>query len=1137
MKSLMKNLFAVVVLCCLGSMTVNAQDRFDSEVYVSPDDLLLPGYAQKISGTDFTYGTAIPGMNETMIVRATDGNWSMEWQTASVPETVDQEYVSFIWGADIDARNDDIPMELMINDSERISFELTLQKEWTVKNGSSISLSFKESITDPNGDYFGFMNLRMPTNQLQKGKPLTLKVTGGDAGSNGWYMTVKKELRETLEVSSNPALLTLDGKNVQPLAVSLIRFGEPGQLLFELGNEMKHEFEAEFGLNQFVIYHPEVEEETTKSAELDTGLNFLSVDAVIKPVRKWKLHLVQNTHTDIGYTRPQTEIMSDLIRHLDLALDYMDATDHLPDDSKFRWTAENTWAVDQFLQNRPDSQVERLRKRVEEGRLELTGMYLNFDELPDEQVLARSLEPIERIQSKGFDITTAMQNDVNGIGWAFNDTFNSLGVKYLNMGTHGHKALIAFDHPTPFWWESPSGNRMLAFRAEHYHFGNFQFHISRQNFEYFEKKLLEYLNNLGEKGYPYDVMMVQHSGYQTDNSPPSTLPAEMIRKWNEKYEWPKLRFSIARDFFEEVEEKHGDELPVYRAAWPDWWVDGFGSGAREMATTRQAQLDIIAGQGLLGMARMMGHKVENHTKEQIDLTNEALLFYGEHTFGSHASVRDPHGKETLEMRRMKESFAYEALRRSKLVQEDAFGLIQSHVPNLEQTSLLVVNPYPGERSEIVQLFIDHETVPDGSSISLVDTYGNRFPAQKVRTIHGGTYWAFRPENIPSLGYRQYILAENEESAISMSVRLSGNVYENEWYRLEVDPDKGTISSLRDKDLDLELVDEESDWGMGQFIYEELGNRVELDQYYLESYERSALNNVQYLGIDQGPIWDTIRFSGNTKAAIGENGFEFEIRMHHHEKKIELVYLIEKKAVTEPEGIYIAMPFKLSEGKIFHDVPGGMIESGVEQIPGSSNDWNMVQNLVSIENEKTRILVGTHEAPLMQLGGINTGRFESGAKPESTHIYGWPMNNYWVTNFNADQEGGFEWRYSISSGRLDQKANPEVRAFENRLPILARVIPASKSAGNETQPVERSLLSEFPENVLPVVIRPGEKQHSILMHLRETAGKSTSFHPFPGNKSRNLYETDVNGKVLNENAASTIQLQPYEVKFYRVSLQE
>ena len=209
-----------------------------------------------------------------------------------------------------------------------------------------------------------------------------------------------------------------------------------------------------------------------------------SIKATTIPNRNWRVNFVQHTHTDIGYTRPQSDILAEHLRFIDYALDYCDQTDHLPDAAKFRWTCEVTMPVEKYLRSRPQKQIDRLKQRVKEGRIELAAMYLNFDEMPDEQTYAASLRPFEMFQKHGLQAKVAMQNDVNGIGWCFNDFYHTLGVKYLNMGTHGHRALIPFDKPTAFWWESPSGKRMLAYRAEHYMHGNF-FGIHGDDFENF----------------------------------------------------------------------------------------------------------------------------------------------------------------------------------------------------------------------------------------------------------------------------------------------------------------------------------------------------------------------------------------------------------------------------------------------------------------------------------------------------------------------------------------------------------------------------------------------------------------------------------------------------------------------------
>ncbi len=170
------------------------------------------------------------------------------------------------------------------------------------------------------------------------------------------------------------------------------------------------------------------------------------------------------------------------------------------------------------------------------------------------------------------------------------------------MGTHGHRALICFDKPTMFWWESPSGNRILTFRAEHYMTGNTVFEIQTGDIDKFKNNFLSYLKTLESLNYQYDEIAIQHSGYLTDNSPPSTLASDLIVKWNELFEWPKISTSTAESFFRNMERDHGNEFPVIRGAWPDWWTDGFGSAARETAATRKAAVSLIANMGALSMA-------------------------------------------------------------------------------------------------------------------------------------------------------------------------------------------------------------------------------------------------------------------------------------------------------------------------------------------------------------------------------------------------------------------------------------------------------------------------------------------------------------------------------------------------------
>ena len=161
--------------------------------------------------------------------------------------------------------------------------------------------------------------------------------------------------------------------------------------------------------------------------------------------------------------------------------------------------------------------------------------------------------------------------------------------------------------------------------------------------------------------------------------------------------------------------------------------------------------------------------------------------------------------------------------------------------------------------------------------------------------------------------------------------------------------------------------------------------------HLTQYSRQPLDSVWLSEIVEGSIWHTIRFKGITETAYEANdAYSFELRVFNKAKRIDFAFALRKKPILEPESFYIAFPFELEGGKIHAEVAGGVMEAGVDQIPGSANDWNTIQNFVKVTSEDEQLVLVSHEAPIMQFGNINTGRFEYGAVPDHNHIYSWPM---------------------------------------------------------------------------------------------------------------------------------------------------
>lgn len=931
-----------------------------------------------------------------------------------------------------------------------------------------------------------------------------------------------------------PAVYKSSSGPVRRVAVTVGYDGQVTEAELALGRLVQH-VRLEKGENHFVFDIPDAGVDRTLPLSLRTGQVSLASDEIKVPVaRHWQMNLVQHTHTDIGYTRSQMEILAEHLRYIDYALDYCDATDHYPDDERFRWTCEVSWPVKEYLKNRPASQVERLKRRVKEGRIELGAMYLNFDELPDEQTLAASLAPLKLFREEGLRTDLAMQDDVNGIAWCFSEYFADAGVKYLNMGTHGHRALICFDKPTVFWWESPSGKKILAYRAEHYHQGNYWGVHNPDDFTKFEQCVWDYLGQLEAKGYPYDICAIQHSGYLTDNAPPSTRSCEMVKRWNEKYEWPKLRSAVATDFIKTVERDYAGQIPVIRGAWPDWWTDGFASGAREAAVSRTTHSHAITGQGGLALAKLAGAELPHGVMGKVSGMNEALLFYDEHTFGYCESVRDPYGRETWEQRSLKQSYAWEAYRHAGLLGEAVMGLLQSFIPKTDEPSVLVFNTLNWSYSGIAKVYVDHQLLPRDKAFEITDASGRSVPAQAGESRSDGTYWYIYVRDVPALGFIRCRIDVKDEPLPSEASAgsLSGTHVENEWYGLDFNLQRGTISRLYDKDLQRQLLTEDAEWELGEFIYETIDDRGALERYTYPRFTRRHPEKMRFEAYEEGAIWDTYRFKGETAAGIGHDNLTVEYHIYKVEKKIEVVYSLRKKAEAEPEAVYVSFPYQIEGGRIFLDVPGGNIEAGIDQIPSSSNDWYTVQNFAAARSPGVQVVMGSPEIPLMQFGAINTGRYQSGAVPQTTNMYSWPMNNYWTTNFNADQTGGLQWSYFITSS-ADTTAGFATRfAWENRIPFLTRVLQAGGREG-KAAPSCGTFLTLRPDNLLLVNMSPVEGEHAVMLHLRETDGRSAVFAVTSDCvKIRKATVCDVTGKPIDEKGKA--EFRPWESKFIKLS---
>jgi hypothetical protein len=707
----------------------------------------------------------------------------------------------------------------------------------------------------------------------------------------------------------------------------------------------------------------------------------------------------------------------------------------------------------------------------------------------DESALAAQTKTLRMLKNSGIDVTTAMQNDVNGIAWCMVDYYHHTDVKYLTMGIHAHRARKPFNKPTTFWWQSPAGNRLLAYRSEHYMHGNALALTTGQQ-DVFRTRLSDYLASLEEKGYPYDKLSLQFSGYVTDNSPPSVKVCDIIKDWNEKYEWPKLRSALAKDFMIFLDEKHGEEVPVHEVAWPDWWTDGVGSAANETKVARETHVEIASSTAILSMAKMKGVEFPENIHREIEQVYDNLLFYDEHTHGAAESVSDPLAQNTINQWGMKSAYVWEAAKRSTALEEKALAFLEPALGKANLPRIAVFNTLNWQRSNMVELFIDFEVIPPGVDFTITDAEGREVPWQVFEHRSEGAYYGLWVEDVPPFGYKTLQINLDTKSDISMPNEQMP--FENEFYKIEIDNEKGLVRSIFDKQLNKELVEASDSMSLGQVVYEQLNNRHELERltnsrrdtvYHPLNMKRTEMTNFKEIRTKNGSIFQSIYMNGDLPVCADERGVSIEIRLYHHQKKIEFLYSMHKLSVYDPEGVYVAFPLKLDEGRLAFEAQGGVVYPGVNQLEGTSSDWNTIQNFAAVKNDQEQIVWVSNEIPLVQFGAINTGRYYYRLRPKTNHIYSWVLNNYWVTNFKASQHGELRWTYSLTSAPDNSDMFATKFGWGDRTPLVSRVILPTVGT-DDTQLESHSLIDLKAPDVLLVNTSPSMDGKGIILHLRE-----------------------------------------------------
>ncbi len=821
--------------------------------------------------------------------------------------------------------------------------------------------------------------------------------------------------------------------------------------------------------------------------------------------RQWTIYVVAHPHVDIGYTGLASEVKRNWCARIDQAM--------AAAPRGFKWTLESSVLFDVYSRMRPQEKVAELARLVREGKFEVAGLYtsLNSESAGSEELVRSTFYASDELRRKyGIVPKTAMLSDVPGATWGLPRILAGSGIRYFAFAPGRYKELIdRVEHPELFYWKSPDGSKVLTRlgTGKYFFYGSGAMLRRPKTAELEVAEMLRHYEALGQ-AYPYDAIMLQDAD---DNAPPPVELTGIIEKWNAAHTNPRMVLATPAEFFEYVEEKYRARIPELSGDFTSAWTDMPGNYAEASGIKRSAAHEILAAERFAVLADLLPTGFV-YPASRIRDVYENLLHYTDHTHGvstwlwehdvlpqSGGNLHSPAWDFYKESWETKKQYAYRAAETAGDLLGDSLERLASRIP-ASGRSIVVFNALSWPRTDVVR--IRSRALKAGYDLVDAST-GEKTPYQELDGDARFSRIAFVAKNVPALGYKTYrVVPSPAVQAASSSVAAHGTVLENEFYRVELDPETGAVLSIFDKQLGRELADRRGRERIDQYFHYSLnGGHEALYNDARKDAGRTSAGDFRiavrtprvtrivpgYTGPAIASLRSEIRLDQDPGTAITQ-----EVMLYPGIKRIDFSNRIRKQAALDKEEIYYSFPFDVKDFAMHVELPGAVMEPRRDQLPGSFTGFSGIKRWADVSNREFGVAVAAREAAAIEFGEIRTNDWSLEYQPTRSAFFFYVMNNRWNTN-QALWQGSESWRrgflelnFAVTSHRGGWREGGVTQfGWQYSMPLAARVIEAEQQG---TLPGMRASFSDgLPENVILQALKKAEDGRGYIARFYETSG--------------------------------------------------
>ncbi|MEA5552835.1 alpha-mannosidase [Anabaena cylindrica UHCC 0172] len=777
---------------------------------------------------------------------------------------------------------------------------------------------------------------------------------------------------------------------------------------------------------------------------------------------KSKIHLLGHAHLDLAWLWPVSETWNAAVSTfesvLSLQADFPELVFCHTTPALYAWVEEY----------RPDL-FAKIQVQVKAGRWEVLGGFWvepDLNLISGESIVRQLLYGQRYFQEKFGKVSSVVWvPDTFGFCATLPQFFANAGIEFFVTQKLRWNDTTKFDYGA-FWWRSLDGSQIFSFMSA----------LIGQTID--SVKMAEYACEWESQTGLHDSLWLP--GVGDHGGGPTRDMLEVARRWQHSPVFPKLEFTTAEKYLQLIKSQ-SQNLPV----WEDELYLEFHRGcytthADQKLWNRKSENLLYAAELFATLASVICGFTYPHA--EIEAAWKQVLFNQFHDILPGSSITQVYEDALPEWKQVEQV--------GNRILDQSLRAIASHInlpqpPQPHSIPIIIFNSLNWQRSEVVT--VNLSKIIKESQSTQVDfvcvapefhSEGNHNPSWKIYDIAGNQLPSQESENsllfiatVPSVGYSIYWLCPSSHQTSSLPTDWK---LENEYLRVQVNPETGDLESVFDKIQQREIL---TVAGNQLQSFEDSGQywdawNIDPD-YNTKPLPATKLKSIQW--VENGEIQQRLRVIRQ----LGKSEFSQDYILQVGSPLLKITNTVnwqENQVLVKT-----AFPLNLEADFATYEIPCGAIRRSTNpQTPAEKAKWEVPA--LRWADLTTNTPTGKYGVSL-----LNDCKYGYDAKPNQLRLTLLRSSNW--PDPKADR-GTHEFTYALYPHLKSwEQADTVKRGYELNIPLQVLVNPENQQSAF-TISQNQSFLNLSDENLILMALKPSEDNpQKFIIRFYECHGKT------------------------------------------------